>query len=99
MPILGGWLVSRLQAAGHAVDLRLTFYLWSGFVLAAAVLARLLREPESMRTRTLVFSYFPGRVARLWGYIASAYPFANSIFRPTEASRDVQPLDDEGEPR
>ncbi len=71
MPILGGWLVTHLEGAGYAVDLRLTFYLWSAFVLAAAALAWFLHEPESMRTRALVFSYFPNQLARFWGFVVS----------------------------
>jgi MFS family permease len=45
MPLLGGWLVTQLVAAGWQIDLRLTFYLWSGFILAAVVLARRLPKP------------------------------------------------------
>ena len=67
MPLLGGWLVSALEGAGHAVDLRLTFYIWIVFVAAAAGLSRLLREPDSLRARTLVFKYFPSRLAALLG--------------------------------
>jgi len=90
MPVLGGWLVSRLQGAGHAVDLRLVFYLWSGFVLAAAVLARFLKEPESMRTRTLVFAYFPNRLARLWGHVTYAPLLSAWPFRATRRAREHQ---------
>ena len=67
MPLVGGWLVTALENAGYAVDLRLTFYLWILFVASAAVLSRLLREPDSLRTRTLVFRYFPSRLAALLG--------------------------------
>ena len=58
MPVLGGWLVSHLQSAGYAIDLRITFYLWSIFLFVAAFLARFLHEPESMRTRSLVRALF-----------------------------------------
>ncbi len=67
MPLVGGWLVSTLETSGWNVDLRLTFYLWVLFILAAAVLAKRLREPESVRTRVLVFEYFPERIAAWFG--------------------------------
>ena len=74
MPLVGGWLVTTLEHAGYAVDLRLTFYLWVAFVLTAAVLSRLLREADSLRTRTLVFQYFPARLAALLG-LGAPVPF------------------------
>jgi MFS family permease len=77
MPLLGGWLVSALEGAGHAVDLRLTFYLWILFVAAAAVMSRLLQEPDSLRTRTLVFRYFPARLAALLSVAVS--PFFSAL--------------------
>lgn len=67
MPLVGGWLVSALENAGHAVDLRLTFYLWMLFTGSSAFLSRFLHEPDSMRARTLVFRYFPSRLAGLLG--------------------------------
>jgi hypothetical protein len=72
MPVLGGWLVEALSRAGWHVDLRLTFYLWMGFVLLAAALAKFLREPQSVSTRVLVFGYFPTRVAEMWDGLTSA---------------------------
>ncbi len=88
MAILGGWLVSALQGAGYAVDLRLTFYLSAVFVLLAALVAKFLHEPESVRTPTLVFSYFPSRFARLWGHVASIYPFSASLVRTPRTARE-----------
>lgn len=62
MPALGGWLVSALEHAGWHVDLRLTFYLWAVFIIAAAIVATRLREPKSLSTRVLVFNYFASRI-------------------------------------
>lgn len=74
MPVLGGWLVSHLQSAGYAIDLRITFYFWSAFIFFGAFLAAFLHEPEVIRTRTLVFTYIPNQLARFWGYVASISP-------------------------
>ena len=67
MPLVGGWLVSRLQGAGVAVDLRLTFALWSVFMALAALMAVRLRERRSVHTRVLLFNYIPYRLATLLG--------------------------------
>ena len=74
MPLLGGWLVDGLQAAGWAVDLRLTFYLWAMFVLAAAGLARRLREPGAMLTRTMLLVAFPSRLDRAFRLAMASLP-------------------------
>jgi len=71
MPLVGGWLVTKLQAGGYPIDLRLTFYLWAAFIFVAAVLARFVREPQSVSTRVLVFSHLPGQVAELWGGLSA----------------------------
>ncbi len=81
MPVLGGWLVSYLQKSGYPVDLRITFYLWSAFMFLAAFVARLLEEPDSIRTRALVFSYFPNQVGRFCGTMTSMSPFFASLIR------------------
>ena len=73
MPLLGGWLVSSLQAAGVGIDLRLTFYLWSFFMFAGAVMAVRLKEPESARTRAILFNYFPSRIADILGVSVPAW--------------------------
>jgi len=88
MPAVGGWLVSRLQASGHAVDLRITFYAASAFIFLAALAARFLKEPESMPTRALVFSYFPDRVARAWGALTASSPLAALLMRFDLAARN-----------
>jgi MFS family permease len=67
MPVLGGWLVSHLQARGYHVDLRLTFYAWAAAMVAAACAAGRLQEPGSTPVRAFVFNLFPGRVAGLLG--------------------------------
>jgi MFS family permease len=67
MPLVGGWLVSRLQGAGVAVDLRLTFALWSAFMALAALMAVRLRERRSVHTRVILFTYIPYRLASLLG--------------------------------
>ncbi len=78
MPVLGGWLVSTLAGMGWAVDLRLTFYLWIVFMLLAAWLARYLQEPQSVRTRILVFDLFPQEMLRLWE--TNLLPFVSALF-------------------
>ncbi len=65
MPLLGGWMISHLQTAGFAVDLRLVFYLWVGFVLLSALVAKFITEPGSSSTRRLVFSSFPAWIGSL----------------------------------
>ena len=67
MPLLGGWLVSQLTAAGYAIDLRLTFYAWTLFMFLAAAVATRLKEDGSTSVPALVFSYFPARMAGLLG--------------------------------
>lgn len=63
MPFIGGWLVPRLQAAGYNVDLRLLFYLWATSIfLSAAAAALLVREPESVSAKDLVYEHTAGRL-------------------------------------
>ena len=81
MPLLGGWLVDTLTAGGYKVDLRLTFYLWVVFMFAAGILAKFLQEPDSLRTRALVFGYFPERAARFWGNVMAFSPWISSLIR------------------
>ena len=75
MPLLGGWLITHMQARGWNVDLRLTFYLWACAMLLAAGIARFLHEPGSVRTRTLVFSYFPQWIATVRANATNYWPF------------------------
>jgi MFS family permease len=72
MPALGGLLVTALQHAHLAVDLRLTFALWSAFMCLAAVLALGLREKGSLLARSLVIGYFPGALDQTLRWAASA---------------------------
>ena len=58
-------MISHLQTAGFAVDLRLVFYLWVGFVLLSAMVAKFITEPGSSSTRRLVFSSFPAWIGSL----------------------------------
>ena len=75
MPLLGGWLVTAARNGGLNVDLRLTFYLWVAIIfLAAVAAARLLREPQSVGTRQLVFDYFPNWLSDGWDNVTSAWP-------------------------
>jgi MFS family permease len=67
MPLLGGWLVSKLTGAGYAIDLRLTFLAWSVFMFAAAGIALRLHEPGSITVPAFVFNYFPARLAGIFG--------------------------------
>ena len=87
MPLLGGWLVSRLQSAGYSIDLRLTFYLSSAFVFLSALVAMFLREPGSVPVRTLVREHIPAGVAGLWQRIVSVRPFASRAVRAGTISR------------
>jgi MFS family permease len=79
MPVLGGWLVTTLQQAGWEIDLRLTCYLWIAFMFLAAGIAWHIREPEAVRTRVLVFDYFPSEMARFWG--STLVPLFSSLIR------------------
>jgi hypothetical protein len=67
MPLLGGWLVTRLGSVWHGVDLRLTFYLWVAFMFAAAWLAHRLGEPGAVPARALALNYIPRRIATCIG--------------------------------
>jgi len=71
MPLIGGWLVTTLKAHGWMVDVRLTFYLWIVFVVAAAGLACRIQEPGSESTRMIVFAYFPRWLASLPDMVVS----------------------------
>ena len=98
MPLVGGWLVSHLEAAGYAVDLRITFWIWSLFMVAAAALAWRLKEPQSMPVRALVFGYLPDLVARAWDSVVST-PLLGTVLRlpwPGARGKDQQqgPEDD-----
>lgn len=81
MPLVGGWLVNHLQAAGYHVDLRLTFYLWSATWLLAALVATGIREPTAITTRAMVFSVWPNRVARAWGEVTANGTLFGSLTR------------------
>jgi len=94
MPLAGGLLVSTLQAAGYAVDLRITFYLWIALVGLAAVLSRGLREPHAVTARSLVLGYFPGRLAaQLGANVAAAigWPALADKFQPGPPPGDDDP--------
>ena len=79
MPVFGGWLISTLQARGWAVDLRLTFYLWTFFCFSAALCARWVREPDSAPTRRIVFEYLPQQASDatglIWSTLASGFSY------------------------
>ena len=64
MPLLGGWLVTQLSSSGWHVDLRLTFYLWAVFILAAAILARRLPEAGGQPIRLSTLTGLPGWLTR-----------------------------------
>jgi MFS family permease len=102
MPVLGGWLVLHLERAGYPIDLRLTFYLWSLFMFAAALAAWRMRETGAVLTRSLVFSYFPSRLARFWGAVTSMSPFFASPMRfnmPAKNNGAQEPADNNGTPQ
>lgn len=80
MPLLGGWLVTHLRDAGWAIDLRLTFYLWSLFMALAAAMAWRLREPGSLLTRSLVLGYFPGQLDGLFRAVGSSVAGVAALF-------------------
>ena len=66
MPVLGGWMVTALQNAGWNIDLRVTFYCSSIFVFAAALVATMLREAQSVSPQTLAFVHLPGSIMTLF---------------------------------
>lgn len=63
MPYLGGLLTDKLQEFLPWADLRVTFFAAMPFVLAAAFVARYIREPDSRRTAELVRN-LPAHLAR-----------------------------------
>jgi len=69
MPMIGGWLVSTLQAQGFDVDLRVTFYIWIVSMVLAALMARSIPEPGSTPTRVLVFDHIPQWLTSLPGMV------------------------------
>lgn len=54
MPTIGGHLPHWLKGLGMHADLRCTFYASVVFILAAALVARLIKEPDARHTRELV---------------------------------------------
>lgn len=100
MPLLGGWMVSALAQAGHPVDLRLTFYFWALFMFAASQISRLIHEPGSLRTRALLLSYLPRRLAgRLGLKAASVFSLASlDKFRMAEVSAGDPPPKPKADP-
>ena len=63
MPTLGGWLVTWMGKTWTGADLRVTFYIGSLFLFAAAAMARRLHEPTSTPVRTLLFDSLPRRIS------------------------------------
>jgi len=88
MPVLGGWLIDVMTRAGWAVDLRLTFGFWAVVTLGSAGVAYFIPEPRAIRTRTLVFGYFPGMLIR-WRNSLGVMPLLTGLIRPkdSESSR------------
>ncbi len=81
MPLLGGWLVTKLAATGYAVDLRLTFLLWSVFLLAAGVIALWMEEADSVSVRILVFDRLPNWVGnRFAASVAAPLGVISGVF-------------------
>jgi len=56
MPTLGGYLPQLLRHTGVHADLRITFYLTIPAVIAAACIARYIREPDARSTIDLIRS-------------------------------------------
>ena len=54
MPFLGGYLTDSLRELLPWADLRVTFFAAMPFVLASAFVARLIKEPDSIRTGELL---------------------------------------------
>ncbi|MBI3985884.1 MAG: MFS transporter [Lentisphaerae bacterium] len=73
--LLGGALVAFLARTGWAVDLRLTFYLWSLFMFTAALIARRLPEADSVHTRIMVGKVLPPAMVRAWSVVADLMPW------------------------
>lgn len=79
MPVLGGHLPAWFGRIVSAADLRLTFYASVPFLLAAAFVARRIREPEACRTRDLIRS-LPGHVMELGQrLIPFVFPFGRGV--------------------
>ena len=65
MPTFGGFLPGLLQRVFPGADLRATFFASIPFLLAAGLVARRIREPESCNTRVLLRA-LPGHVRDVW---------------------------------
>jgi len=63
MPFLGGYLTDKLRELLPWADLRVTFFAAMPFVLAAAIVARYIKEPDSRHTAELVRN-LPTHLAR-----------------------------------
>ena len=75
MPLVGAWIVEHAGRIYPGADLRITFYLWSVFMLLAALAATRLKEPDSASVRALVREFFPSPVIRLLDAMIALLPF------------------------
>lgn len=66
LPAIGGYLPEWFSTLWSGIDLRITFYAPIPFMVAAAIIARYIREPNSRRTRELVRN-LPGHLRRQSG--------------------------------
>lgn len=71
MPLAGAWLVDFLLRHHYAIDLRVTFLLWSVLMAAAALLSLRLTEHNSVSVRLLLFHFLPGELVRLRSFLAA----------------------------
>ena len=106
--LLGGALVSWLSSegalgswlAGHGyhIDLRLTFVLWSCFLLAAAIVSRRLVEPDALSTKVVIFDRLPSWVgSRFAATVALPMGLVERIQKTLGLEGD-QPKDDHASP-
>ncbi len=79
MPLIGGSMPDLFSKLLPGCDLRITFYSTVPFLIAAALVARHIREPDSCRTRDLIKS-LPGHMVELWQkFVPSVFPFGRGV--------------------
>jgi len=81
MPILGGWLVSHLQQAGHHIDLRFTFYAAQAFTFIAAYMASRLHEPDAADVKSVALYHLPSRAVGALGIELESVPLYSTLLR------------------
>ena len=79
MPVIGGFMPAWFARITPGTDLRITFYACVPLLLAASLVARRIREPDSRPTRDLLKS-LPSHVMEVWQrYVPFVFPFGRGV--------------------